>query len=94
MFLVRQVSLLALDGTPGLGLPLRYSDLTLMAGQPGEPGILASGDDVDVSAALSPGGGKFIGEGDASFGCISNGEPADPRDTGESGDNRFPLLHF
>ena len=57
--------------------------------QPGELGILfviISGDDkADVSAALSPnGGGKLTGDGDASFGCISSGEPADPRDTGES----------
>lgn len=70
---------------PGLGLPRKYSDLTLTIGQPGEPGILASGDDVDVSApTLSPGAGKFNGEGDASCGCSPKGEPAEPRDTGES----------
>ena len=71
---------------PGLGLPRRYSDLTLTTGQPGEPGILASGDEVEVSARLSPGAGKFMGEGEAaSCGCRPSGEPADPRDTGESG---------
>lgn len=68
---------------PGLGMPSRYSLFTLTTGQPGEPGMLASGDRVEVSAMLSPGAGKFMGEG-ASAGWIPSGEPADPRDTGES----------
>lgn len=70
-------------GVPGLGMPSRYSLFTLTTGQPGEPGMLASGDRVEVSAMLSPGAGKFMGEG-ASAGWIPSGEPADPRDTGES----------
>ena len=65
------------------GIPSRYSLFTLTTGQPGEPGMLASGDRVEVSAMLSPGAGKFMGEG-ASAGWIPSGEPADPRDTGES----------
>ena len=68
----------------GLGLPRAwYSLFTFTTGQPGELGMFASGDDVDVSATLSPGAAKFIGEG-ASDAGIPSGEPADPRDTGES----------
>ncbi|KAI4492137.1 hypothetical protein M0802_010034 [Mischocyttarus mexicanus] len=70
-------------GVPGLGLPRMYSLFTLTMGQSGEPGMLASGDRVEVSAMLSPGAGKFMGE-DTSAGWIPSGEPADPRDTGES----------
>lgn len=69
-------------GGPGLGLPSRYSFDTL-TWQPGELGMFVSGDRVEVSAMLSPGAGKFMGEG-ASVVGFPCGEPADPRDTGES----------
>lgn len=70
-------------GGPGLGLPSRLYSLVTLIWQPGELGMFVSGDRVEVSAMLSPGAGKFMGEG-ASVVGFPCGEPADPRDTGES----------
>lgn len=53
--------------------------------------MLTSGDEVDVSATLSPGAGNVIGEGTSAC-WIPSGEPADPKDTGESEKTSCTLL--